>query len=133
MDFTTLIRRKSEIIAALGDGVVFLTFVSIGSAEHGVALKDSLLGTGMPFIIVWLTFASLFGMYNRSSLRDYRKSIKRTTIIWPLCVIVALGIRSVLTEQSINLPFTLIAFLIQGSMLYIWRCILVKILDLIDR
>lgn len=133
MDLIALIRRRSAIIAALGDVAVFLTFASIGSAEHGVMLKDSLLGTSLPFIIVWLTFASLFGMYNQSFLHDSKKSMKRTTIIWPLCVIVALVIRSALTDQNINLSFTLVAFLIQGSMLYIWRYILVKILDLVDR
>ncbi len=133
MNFIRLISRKSAIIAALGDVAVFLTFASIGSAEHGVILKDSLLGTGLPFIIVWLTFASLFGMYNRSFLHDSKKSIKRTTIIWPLCVIVVLGIRSVFAEQNINLSFTLVVFLIQGTMLYIWRYILVKILGLAGR
>ena len=133
MNLTTLIRIRCGYIAIFGDAAVFIIFATLGSEEHNIILTQSLIRTGLPFLVVWFTITPLFGMYNQLFLENSRKSILTIMVIWPLCAIIALGIRNVVTEQNTNLSFVIISFLIQGSLLGAWRYAFAKLLKLFCR
>ena len=115
------------ILLALGDFSVFLLFVIVGKSEHDITLSQSFIRTVIPFSISWFTMSPLLGSYRFSTIYNFRKSIFKLPIIWIICGIFAIIIRSFILDRSIVMAFVIVSILVQGILLIGWRFIFMLI------
>ena len=112
-------RRVAVVV--LGDMSVFLAFVILGKAEHGITLGQALVRTALPFAIVWFASSPWLGAYRFSTLYNPRTAAWNIPLIWLLCGIVALFARALLTDRPFILAFAIVAIAVQGVLLISWR------------
>ena len=108
-------------VVVLGDMSVFLAFVILGKAEHGITLGQALVRTALPFAIVWFASSPWLGAYRSSTLYNSRTAAWKIPLIWLLCGLVALFARALLTDRPLILPFVIVAIAVQGVLLISWR------------
>ena len=108
-------------VVVLGDMSVFLAFVILGKAEHGITLGQALVRTALPFAIVWFASSPWLGAYRSSTLYNPRTAAWKIPFIWLLCGIVALFARALLTDRPFILAFAIVAIAVQGVLLISWR------------
>lgn len=115
------------ILLGLGDFSVFLLFVIFGKSEHNINLSQSFIRTVIPFTIAWFTISPLLGAYRFSTIYNFRKSSFKLPIIWIICGVFAIIIRSFILDRSIILAFIIVSILVQGILLIAWRFIFILI------
>ena len=122
--------RKYWLIigVGIGDIGVFLAFVILGEAEHGITLSRSFFRTALPFSIAWFVISPWLGGYSTSTLYNLRKTIETIPVIWLVVGIVAFLARAILTDRPLILAFAIIAIAVQGIALVGWRCVFVTII-----
>ena len=108
-------------VVVLGDTFVFLVFVILGKAEHGITLDQALFRTALPFAIVWFAISPCLGAYGTSTVYSPRTTAWKIPLIWLLCGLVALFARALLTDQPLILAFAIVALAVQGMLLVSWR------------
>ena len=111
---------KTAVVVA-GDIAVFLAFVIFGKAEHEITFGQALLRTALPFGCVWVVGSPWLGAYRPSTLYNLRTMAWKIPLIWLLCGLVALGVRALLTDQSLVLSFAVVSIAVQGVLLISWR------------
>ena len=120
-------------VVVLGDMVVFLAFVILGKAEHGVSLSDALFRTALPFAVVWFVGSPWFGSYRGSTLYSHRTTMWKIPLVWLGCGVVAIFGRAFLISQAPMLVFVLIALLVQGIFLLVWRSVFLIVVQRLPR
>ena len=115
-------------VVILGDIAVFILFVLLGKAEHGVTLSEALFRTALPFGVIWLISSPWLGAYKASTLSDLRTMLWKIPLIWLLCGLVGLFARIVLTGQPLIMSFALVAIIVQGVLLLSWRSIFLLVI-----
>ena len=105
----------------LGDMSVFLAFVILGKAEHGITLVQALVRTALPFAIVWFASSPWLGAYRSSTLYNPRTTAWKIPLIWLLCGLFALLARALLPDRPLILDFAIAAIAAQGVLLVSWR------------
>ena len=108
-------------VVVVGDIAVFLAFVILGRAEHEITLGQALFRTALPFGFVWVVSSPWLGAYRASTLYNLRTMAWKIPLIWLLCGLVALGVRALLTDQSLLLSFSVVSIAVQGVLLISWR------------
>ena len=117
----------------LGDMSVFLTFVILGKAEHGITLGKALVSTALPFAIVWFASSPWLGAYRCSTLYNPRTTAWKIPLIWLLCGLVALFARALLTDRPLILAFAIVAIAVQGVLLVSWRGVFMMVTHWLSR
>ena len=69
----------------------------------------------------------LLGAYRFSTIYNFRKSSFKLPIIWIICGVFAIIIRSFILDRSIVLAFVIVSILVQGILLIGWRFIFILI------
>ena len=100
-------------VVVFGDMAVFLAFVILGKAEHGITLWQALFRTALPFAVVWFAGSPWLGVYRASTLYNPRTTAWKIPLIWLLCGLVALFIRALLTSRPWILAFAVVAIAIK--------------------
>ena len=114
-------RRRDIAMVVLGDLAVFLAFVMLGKAEHGIADGTPLIRTALPFTIVWFVASPWLGAYKVSTIYPLRTTIWKIPSIWLLCGLLALLGRTFFMNQPWLLSFVLVSLAVQGVLLISWR------------
>ena len=117
----------------LGDMSVFLAFVILGKAEHGITLVQALVRTALPFAIVWFACSPWLGAYRSSTLYNPRTTAWKIPLIWLLCGLVALFARALLTDRPLILAFAIVAIAVQGVLLVSWRGVFMMVTHWLSR
>ena len=117
----------------LGDMSVFLAFVILGKAEHGITLVQALVRTALPFAIVWFASSPWLGAYRPSTLYYPRTMAWKIPLIWLLCGLVALFARALLTDRPLVLAFAIVAIAVQGVLLVSWRGVFMMVTHWLSR
>ena len=117
----------------LGDMSVFLAFVILGKAEHGITLVQALVRTALPFAIVWFASSPWLGAYRSSTLYNPRTTAWKIPLIWLLCGLVALLARALLTDRPLVLAFAIVAIAVQGVLLVSWRGVFMMVTHWLSR
>ncbi len=120
-------------VVVLGDMAVFLAFVILGKAEHGIALWQALFRTALPFAVIWFVGSPWLGAYRASTLYNPRTTVWKIPLIWLLCGLVALVVRTLLTSRPWILVFALVALAIQGALLISWRGVFMMVSHWLSR
>ena len=120
-------------VVVLGDTAVFLAFVILGKAEHGITLWQALFRTGLPFAIVWFAISPWLGAYGASTLYNPRTTAWKIPLIWLLCGLVALFARALLTDRPLILAFAIVALAVQGVVLVSWRGVFMMVTGWLSR
>jgi len=121
------------VAVVLGDMSVFLAFVILGEAEHGITLVQALFGTALPFAIVWFASSPGLGAYRSSTLYNPRTTAWKIPLIWLLCGVVALFARALLTDSHFILTFAIVAIAVQGVLLVSWRGVFMMVTHWLSR
>ena len=117
----------------LGDMSVFLAFVILGKAEHGITLVQALVRTALPFAIVWFASSPWLGAYRSSTLYNPRTTAWKIPLIWLLCGLVALFARALLTDRPLVWAFAIVAIAVQGVLLVSWRGVFMMVTHWLSR
>ena len=112
-------------IIAAGDLAVFVGFVFLGKAEHGMVHGGALVRTALPFAIVWFVSSPWLGVYNSSTILDSKRTVWKVPVIWVLCGSLALLIRAILSDRPLTLAFSLVSIVVQGGLLLCWRSVFI--------
>ena len=120
-------------VVVLGDMFVFLAFVILGKAEHGITLGQALVRTALPFAIVWFASSPWLGAYRSSTLYNPRTTAWKIPLIWLLCGLVALFARALLTDRPLVLAFAIVAIAVQGVLLVSWRGVFMMVTHWLSR
>lgn len=104
-------------VVVLGDMAVFLAFVILGRAEHGIIEGRAFVRTALPFAAAWFAISPWFGAYRASTLYNPRTTAWRIPLIWLLCGVVALLARALLVDRPLTVAFALVAIAVQGMLL----------------
>lgn len=91
--------RPSRItwLVAVGDVGAIVLFVSFGLLTHGVhplQFPWHTAVTSLPFVLGWLCFAPIGGLYRRRTMVSLRSTILRTTGVWTGAILVGGFLRS---------------------------------------
>jgi hypothetical protein len=116
------------VIVATGDVVLLLMFAVIGRWSHHEFSARGLwvtLGTAAPFIVGWALVAPPLGAYNRRSFVSIPSSVKRLLVAWPIGLVAALLIRSIVDHEIPAPAFIAVAFCFNLLTLSVWRALLV--------
>ena len=120
-------------VVVLGDMSVFLAFVILGKAEHGITLGQALVRTALPFAIVWFASSPWLGAYRSSTLYNPRTTAWKIPLIWLLCGLVGLFARALLTDRPLILAFAIVAIAVQGVLLVSWRGVFMLVTHWLSR
>jgi hypothetical protein len=116
------------LIVATGDVVMLLMFAAVGRWSHhefsGAGLWAT-LGTAAPFIAGWALAAPPLEAYAWRSFVSIRSSLKRLLVVWPIALIGALLIRSIVDHEIPAPAFIVVAFLFNLLTLSVWRALVV--------
>jgi hypothetical protein len=115
---------------ATGDCILLIAFAVIGRWSHHELSVGGLwttLGTAAPFLVGWGVTAPLLGAYEPGAFRTYGSAFSRLLAIWPIALIVALVIRSVVDQEIPAFAFILVALLFNLLTLSIWRAVVVTV------
>jgi len=113
-----------------GDLVLLLAFAFIGRWSHHELSAGALwgtLGTAAPFLIGWIVTAPVLGAYEPAAFRTYASAFSRLLAVWPVALVVALVIRSVVDREIPALSFILVALLFNLLTLSLWRAVVVTV------
>ena len=108
-------------IMALGELCVFTLFVIFGKAEHGVSIRQSFIGTALPFLICWFLISPWLGTYKMSTLYSLKQTICRIPLTWILCGFIAIIARFLLADKPLVMNFVIVSLAVQGLALIVWR------------
>lgn len=109
-------------VLVVGDLVVFLAFAVLGLHSHNEPVDlGGLSRTFLPFALSWLVLAPWFGAY-RSPIVD-RPGVAwwRVLLLWLLCGVAALLLRSWALQRPLVPAFIAITLLGNGALLVAWR------------
>lgn len=114
---------------AVGDLLLLLAFAVIGRWSHhelsGTGMWST-LGTAAPFMAGWIVTAPLMGAYTPRQLRTYGSAVVHVLKIWPVALLLALAIRSIIDREIPAISFVLVALLFNLLTLSVWRSLVVR-------
>jgi Protein of unknown function (DUF3054) len=115
---------------ATGDFILLIAFAVIGRWSHHELSVGGLwrtLGTAAPFLVGWGVTAPSLGAYEPRAFRTYGSALSRLLAVWPIALIVALIIRSVVEREIPAFAFILVALLFNLLTLSLWRVVVVTV------
>lgn len=110
--------------------MLLLAFAFIGRWSHHELSGGGLwatLGTAAPFLLGWAAVAPPLGVYGPAHLRTRRAALTRVIVAWPLALVVALLIRSIVDLELPAAAFVLVALLFNLLTLSLWRVVLISL------
>lgn len=116
--------RQKQLLVAIGDVVVIVGFVAIGELRHAGSFQDGLT-TSLQFLGGWAFLSLLTGVYRYDDPPNHVKQLKLVVISWAGTVIIVQLIRTITRGNFLYAStFLLVAFLIGGLGLLVWRGVL---------
>jgi hypothetical protein len=114
-----------DMLLITGDLVCILLFAVLGLRNHdeGITL-DGVIRAATPFQAGWLTVIFAFGVRGRGELYDGRGVVRAWVPAWAL----GLVIRTVLFDHDLAPTFAMVALLVNGAFLLIWRGVFAPLL-----
>lgn len=115
---------------ALGDVLVILAFIYVGSLRHGsVAFPPAGVGDlttlvliAAPFLVGWFLVAPLVGAYSAGAAESAKASVPLTVRSWIPAAVVGLLLRATpWIEGGVALTFAAVMIVVGSVSLGIWR------------
>lgn len=115
----------SAAVVLLGDALALLLFIVWGLWEHHIRaweVPEHTLLTLTPFLIAWLALAPLFCLYQRQTLRSYRRTLALLVPGWIVISIVGGLIRATRFFDGGTGPTFVLVNVVFGLLILIpWR------------
>ncbi|HXG36249.1 MAG TPA: DUF3054 domain-containing protein, partial [Dehalococcoidia bacterium] len=112
---------RPQLVLVLGDLMVFAAFVLVGASSHDDGITLASFGRSfLPFAAVWFLLGPLLGAFRLPAANAW----PRLLVIWLICGLLALALRSLALQRPFWSAFTLIALVFNGSLLLGWRGVL---------
>lgn len=117
---------------ALGDIVVLVGLLSVGSLRHGIdpfAQPLHIAETVAPFLLGWLIAAPLVGAYAPNVFQSQRMNIGLTIAAWVPAVVIGATLRATSYFQG-NSPLTFVAVTLGFGTVFlgVWRALAIRLL-----
>jgi hypothetical protein len=105
-----------------GDLVCFLIFAVLGLRSHEDGITaDGILRAAVPFQVSWVLVSLLLrGQPGIGEITRSRNVIR----VWIPSLVLGLAIRSLVFGRAFAPTFAIVAFLVNGALLVLWRCVL---------
>ena len=122
--------RKSltprDLLLYAGDFVCFLVFAVLGLRSHEDGITaDGILRAAVPFQASWLAMTLVLrGQPGIGEITRSRNVIR----VWIPALVLGLAIRSLVFGRAFAPTFAIVAFLVNGALLVLWRCVLAPML-----
>jgi hypothetical protein len=109
-----------------GDFVCFLIFAVLGLRSHEDGITaDGILRAAVPFQVSWLAMTLVLrGQPGIGEITRSRNVIR----VWIPALVLGLAIRSLIFGRAFAPAFAIVAFLVNGALLVLWRCVLAPML-----
>ena len=115
-------RSLLYLAMVLGDLAVFLAFPILGSSEHSDTLSPAtMVRNTVPFALAWLLLAPRLGAFPAVPPTTLRGTLVQVLKAWPVCGLAGLAMRSLVFGRPWAWSFVIIALLVQGLLLFVWR------------
>lgn len=111
-----------RLAAGFGDLLMFLLFAVLGLLSHRQPLVVArVIEVALPFLLAWFVLAPLLGAFH-SPVLDYPKQTAwRVPLLWLLCGIVGLLLRSWWFHRPVVPVFAAIVLVANAVLLTVWR------------
>ena len=137
MDDQSFLGRRLDRAAAplaVGDVLVLLTFLTLGTLRHlSVAfLTDRpayMLGVWAPFVIGWVVVAPLVGAYAAGAAETAKSSVPLVIRSWVPAAAVGLALRAVAFRGGADPAFAVVMLVTGTVALGGWRALYFKLLQ----
>ena len=121
---TSRVRRglkARDFLLYAGDFVCFLIFAVLGLRSHEDGITaDGILRAAVPFQVSWLAMTLLLrGQPGIGEITRSRNVIR----VWIPALVLGLAIRSLVFGRAFAPTFAIVAFLVNGALLVLWRCV----------
>lgn len=119
--------KPGTVPLALGDLLVVLAFVGVGTYHHGATDPAYALYVAVPFVVGWFVVGPLAGAYaNYPSLRNETFATLGT---WAVAAVIGLALRSTgLFSGSAHPAFGFVMVVAGGAVFVAWRLVVVRVL-----
>jgi hypothetical protein len=115
-----------EFLLYAGDLTCFLIFALMGLRSHEDGITaDSLIRVAVPFQVSWLIMTLL--LRGQPGIGDITKP-RNVVRVWIPSLVFGLLIRSLVFGRAFAPTFAIVAFLINGLLLILWRTALAPVL-----
>ncbi len=115
--------RRAPALLVLGDLAVILVFLVAGSSGHEDGLTaHTFARTFLPFAAVWLLVGSALGAF-KPPMVIQASAIWRVALVWVICGLLALALRSILFQRDFFSAFTIVSLVFIGVLLVLWRLV----------
>jgi hypothetical protein len=118
--------RRIAALAA-GDTLALLIFAAVGRASHAEAAGLGALlqtaETAAPFVAGWFVVAPLAGAFRPEVASRPGPMLARTALAWLLAWPLSLGLRALLLQRPIPIPFALVTLAAVFVMIGLWRLV----------
>jgi Protein of unknown function (DUF3054) len=118
-------KDRRVVILLAGDLVCFLVFALLGLRNHeeGITLSG-IIRAATPFQAGWL----LAGLV--PAFRESRSQHRRTGVLrrWAPAWVIGLALRTLFFDRSFEVSFAIVAFIVNGGFLLLWRSVLARLL-----
>ncbi|HEY3288934.1 MAG TPA: DUF3054 family protein [Anaerolineae bacterium] len=119
--------RSARVVLLSGDIVMLTLFVFLGQQDHRVDDSQPLLrlaSTAAMFAIPWVVTALLLGGYQLEAQKSWKRAIGVVVNGWLIAAPLGALARSFINGTGVILsPFLVVAILIGGAFLLLWRVI----------
>jgi hypothetical protein len=115
-----------DLFLYAGDFVCFLVFAVLGLRSHEDGITaDGILRAAVPFQVSWLAMTLVLrGQPGIGEITRSRNVIRD----WIPALVLGLAIRSLVFGRAFAPTFAIVAFLVNGALLVLWRCVLAPML-----
>jgi hypothetical protein len=115
-----------DLFLYAGDFVCFLVFAVLGLRSHEDGITaDGILRAAVPFQVSWLAMTLVLrGQPGIGEITRSRNVIR----VWIPALVLGLAIRSLVFGRAFAPTFAIVAFLVNGALLVLWRCVLAPML-----
>jgi hypothetical protein len=117
--------KLSQVLLLAGDLVCFLIFAVLGLRSHEDGITaDGILRAAVPFQVSWAVVSTLLrGQPGVGEIAKPRNVIR----VWIPALVIGLVIRSLVFGRDFAPTFAVVAFLVNGLLLVLWRCVLAPV------
>jgi hypothetical protein len=115
-----------DLFLYAGDFVCFLVFAVLGLRSHEDGITaDGILRAAVPFQVSWLAMTLVLrGQPGIGEITRSRNVIR----VWIPALVLGLATRSLVFGRAFAPTFAIVAFLVNGALLVLWRCVLAPML-----
>ena len=115
-----------DFLLYAGDFFCFLIFAVLGLRSHEDGITaDGILRAAVPFQVSWLAMTLLLrGQPGIGEITRSRNVIR----VWIPALVLGLAIRSLVFGRAFAPTFAVVAFLVNGALLVLWRCVIAPML-----